>query len=113
MCYWYTHIYNCKHVTYALGKYCSQAGLVQTPCKKKHIWQTIRMGEDCEDCAMPEGRGNNVVDNADPVGEGEEMIGLGIEDGDGVEGVGDEGRIWRLGELVPIRYWDWDPAAMA
>lgn len=41
------------------------------------------------------------------------MIGLGIEDGDGVEGVGDEGRIWRLGELVPIRYWDWDPAAMA
>ncbi|KAL5319705.1 hypothetical protein ACEPPN_012761 [Leptodophora sp. 'Broadleaf-Isolate-01'] len=70
MCYWYTHIYNCKHVTYALGKYCSQAGLVQTPCKKKHIWQTIRMGEDCEDCAMPEGRGNNVVDNADPVGGG-------------------------------------------
>ena len=70
MCYWYSHIYNCKHVTYALGKYCSQAGLVQTPCKKKHIWQTIRMGEDCENCAMPEGRGNNIVDNEGPVGGG-------------------------------------------
>ncbi|CAL3965821.1 unnamed protein product [Diplocarpon coronariae] len=65
MCYWYTHVYSCKHVTSALGKYCSKASLVQTPCKKKNIWQTIRMGEDCEDCAMPEGRGNNVVENGD------------------------------------------------
>jgi hypothetical protein len=55
MCYWYAHQYTCKHVTYALGKYCTRGGLVQTPCKKKNIWQTIRMGEECEDCAVPDG----------------------------------------------------------
>jgi hypothetical protein len=54
MCYWYAHSYNCKHVTYALGKYCTTGGLVQKPCQKKSIWQTIRMGEDCEECAVPE-----------------------------------------------------------
>jgi hypothetical protein len=57
MCYWYKHDYSCKHVTYALGRYCSAANLIQTPCKKRNIWQTIRMGEECEECAMPEGRG--------------------------------------------------------
>lgn len=63
MCYWYAHEYTCKHVTYALGKYCSTAGLVQTPCKKKNIWQRIRMGEDCEDCAMPANRtGSSTTD---------------------------------------------------
>lgn len=56
MCQWYAHHYNCKHTTYALGKYCSSASLVQTPCKKKDIWQGIRMGVDCEECAMPEDR---------------------------------------------------------
>ncbi len=56
MCHWYAHEYTCKHVTFALGKYCSAAGLVQTPCKKKNIWQRIRMGEDCEDCAIPADR---------------------------------------------------------
>lgn len=56
MCQWYAHVYSCKHVTYALGKYCTSGGLVQTPCQKKSIWQTIRMGEDCEDCAIPEER---------------------------------------------------------
>lgn len=71
MCYWYSHTYNCKHVTYALGKYCSKASLVQTPCKKRSIWQTIRMSEDCEDCAMPEGRGkSNTTDNAAMGGAG-------------------------------------------
>jgi hypothetical protein len=58
MCYWYKHDYSCKHVTYALGRYCSAANLIQTPCKKRNIWQTIRMGEECEECAMPEGRGH-------------------------------------------------------
>jgi hypothetical protein len=61
MCYWYKHDYTCKHVTYALGRYCSAANLIQTPCKKRTIWQTIRMGEECEECAMPEGRGNAVT----------------------------------------------------
>ncbi|TVY50347.1 hypothetical protein LAWI1_G007922 [Lachnellula willkommii] len=62
MCHWYSHQYTCKHVTYALGKYCTRGGLVQTPCKKKNIWQTIRMGEPCEDCAVPEGRVVSVAD---------------------------------------------------
>lgn len=57
MCHWYAHAYTCKHTTYALGKYCTPGNLVQTPCKKKSIWQTIRMGEECENCAVPEKRG--------------------------------------------------------
>jgi hypothetical protein len=61
MCNWYKHDYSCKHVTYALAKYCAAANFVQTPCKKKNIWHTIRMGEECEECAMPEGRGNAVA----------------------------------------------------
>lgn len=56
MCHWYAHQYNCKHVTFALGKYCVHGNLVQTPCRTKDIWQTIRMGEDCEDCAEPDSR---------------------------------------------------------
>ena len=52
MCYWYAHSYTCKHVTYALGKYCASGNLVQTPCHQKSIWQNIRMGEECEDCMV-------------------------------------------------------------
>jgi hypothetical protein len=69
MCYWYKHDYACKHVTYALGRYCTAANLIQTPCKKRNIWQTIRMGEDCEECAMPEGRGGNTAGEYDGVPE--------------------------------------------
>ena len=54
MCHYYAHLYTCTHTTYALGKYCHSGSLVQTPCKKKSIWQTIRMGEACEDCDVPE-----------------------------------------------------------
>ena len=53
MCHYYAHQYNCKHTTHALGKLCKPASLIQTPCNKKEIWQTIRMGEDCEECATP------------------------------------------------------------
>lgn len=60
MCQWYSHIYTCKHTTYALGKYCEQGNLVQTPCKQKNIWQTIRLDEVCEECAGREdGDGNS------------------------------------------------------
>lgn len=50
MCYWYYHLYKCKHTAYAPGKYCEQGNLVQTPCKKKNIWQTIRIEDKCEEC---------------------------------------------------------------
>lgn len=56
MCHYYAHAYTCKHTTYALGKYCAEGGMIQTPCKKRNIWQTIRMGEDCEECTVPEPR---------------------------------------------------------
>lgn len=69
MCYWYKHDYSCKHVTYALGRYCTAANLIQTPCKKRNIWQTIRMGEECEDCAIPEGRGGSAAGGNDEVPE--------------------------------------------
>jgi hypothetical protein len=59
MCQWYSHEYTCKHKTYALGKYCEQGNLVQTPCKQKKIWQTIRMDELCEECAGREAAGEH------------------------------------------------------
>ena len=52
-------MYTCKHTTYALGKYCEQGNLVQTPCKQKKIWQTIRMDELCEACAAREAAGDH------------------------------------------------------
>jgi hypothetical protein len=58
MCHYYAHVYTCKHTTYALGKYCTPSSLVQNPCKKKSIWQTIRMAEECEECAAPPPRTN-------------------------------------------------------
>jgi hypothetical protein len=55
MCHYYAHLYSCTHTHYALGKFCTAGNLLQTPCKKKNIWQTIRMGEACEDCGdLPE-----------------------------------------------------------
>jgi hypothetical protein len=56
MCHWYAHVYACKHKSYALGKYCGPGNLLQKPCKQRNIWQTIRMGEDCEGCAGHEDR---------------------------------------------------------
>lgn len=40
---------------------------MQTPCQKKSIWHTIRMGEDCEECVLSGDRGGV---NAGPAGEG-------------------------------------------
>lgn len=35
---------------------------MQTPCKQKNIWQAIRIGELCEECAArEEGDGNSSV----------------------------------------------------
>lgn len=81
MCYWYKHDYSCKHVTYALGRYCSAANLIQTPCKKKNIWQTIRMGEECEDCAMPEGRGGSAAGGYDEVPEQKHKVAVKAKKG--------------------------------
>jgi hypothetical protein len=67
MCQWYSHIYTCKHTTYALGKYCEQGNLVQTPCKQKNIWQAIGMDELCEECAeRNEGDENSTVVKKEP-----------------------------------------------
>jgi hypothetical protein len=62
MCHYYAHHYICKHVTQVLAKYCPSANLVQTPCGKREIWQSIRMDEECEECAavMGEDRNGNV-----------------------------------------------------
>jgi hypothetical protein len=53
MCKFYAHIYTCKHTTHVLGKYCQQGILIQTPCAKRSIWQTLYMEEQCESCATP------------------------------------------------------------
>jgi hypothetical protein len=71
MCHWYSHHYKCKHVTYALGKYCPHGAIIQTPCKKKStlssIWQTIDLkDENCDDCRIPERRGGSTAVDPKP-----------------------------------------------
>jgi hypothetical protein len=61
MCHYYAHQYTCKHVTHVLAKYCPSANLVQTPCGKKDVWQSIRMEEECDDCVAGGGGGGESV----------------------------------------------------
>lgn len=86
MCQYYEHSYTCKHTHWVLAKYCASGNLVQTACKRRTVWQKIRMGEDCEGCAMPFGRGNGVVE------EGGQEVGKGKEGGNGTEQGKDEGK---------------------
>ncbi|KAK3984809.1 hypothetical protein QBC44DRAFT_252054 [Cladorrhinum sp. PSN332] len=50
MCSYYAHAFSCKHTTYSFARFCDPAGLIQTRCNDRHIWQTIRMDEHCEEC---------------------------------------------------------------
>jgi hypothetical protein len=50
MCDYYLHIHACTHTSSALGRYCQSAALIQTPCKNKHVWQSIRLPDGCDDC---------------------------------------------------------------
>lgn len=52
MCDYYIHIHSCTHTTSALGRLCNPAALIQTACKDKRIWQTIRVPEGCGECAV-------------------------------------------------------------
>jgi hypothetical protein len=70
MCHYYAHNYTCKHVTYVLAKYCPSANLVQTPCGKKDVWQSIRMEEECEECVAGGGGESVKVATATRAGGG-------------------------------------------
>jgi len=61
MCHYYAHLYTCSHTFYALAKFCSKGNLKQTPCGRKSVWQTIGMGETCDDCALWQDCGDGVV----------------------------------------------------
>ncbi|KAM3081049.1 hypothetical protein ACMFMF_002964 [Clarireedia jacksonii] len=55
MCHYYQHRYDCAHVTKVLAKFCETGGYKQTPCGNMSIWQSIKMGEDCEECSLRAG----------------------------------------------------------
>ncbi|KAK3308855.1 uncharacterized protein B0T15DRAFT_491406 [Chaetomium strumarium] len=50
MCRYYAHLHSCKHTSLAFAAFCNPASLIQNPCGVRHIWQTIRLDELCEDC---------------------------------------------------------------
>jgi hypothetical protein len=52
MCQYYAHLFTCKHQTLTFARFCRQANLIQTPCPKREVWQTIKMDGGCEECAM-------------------------------------------------------------
>ena len=62
MCHYYAHLFTCTHTHYALAKFCSKGNLKQTPCDKRSVWQTIRIGEVCDDCALWQGCDGAVQD---------------------------------------------------
>ncbi len=53
MCRYYKHIWTCGHVRYVFATFCLDAGLIQTPCGRREVWQSLLMGEDCGDCYVP------------------------------------------------------------
>ncbi|KAL2760556.1 hypothetical protein ACRALDRAFT_205513 [Sodiomyces alcalophilus JCM 7366] len=52
MCQYYAHVFACKHLTFAFARFCHPASLIQKPCSKRQIWQTIHLEEACEECIM-------------------------------------------------------------
>ncbi|KAL2888708.1 hypothetical protein HOO65_030209 [Ceratocystis lukuohia] len=52
MCQYYAHQFVCKHKSLSFARYCERAGLIQTPCQDRSIWQTIGMDNACEECIM-------------------------------------------------------------
>ncbi|KAH6845441.1 hypothetical protein B0I37DRAFT_380136 [Chaetomium sp. MPI-CAGE-AT-0009] len=56
MCRYYAHQHTCKHTSLSFAAFCAPASLIQNPCGERHIWQTIAVGEPCEDC-RPVGSG--------------------------------------------------------
>lgn len=53
MCRYYRHIWRCGHIRIVFAKYCPRAGLVQTACEKRDIWQSVNVDEACVDCYEP------------------------------------------------------------
>ena len=84
MCHFYANVYTCtpRHTTYALGKYCQQANFKQKPCTNRVIWQTVYVGEDCDECAIPAWRIPAITNNKDNV---EDAIN-GVDNGQPSEG---------------------------
>lgn len=60
MCRYYAHQHTCKHTSLSFAAFCAPASLIQNPCGERHIWQTISLGEPCEDCRPVGGAGAGV-----------------------------------------------------
>ncbi|TDZ32239.1 hypothetical protein C8034_v010002 [Colletotrichum sidae] len=50
MCHYYAHAFTCKHSTMCFARYCQPASLIQKPCAKIHVWQTISLDDACDEC---------------------------------------------------------------
>ncbi|EFQ28054.1 uncharacterized protein GLRG_03198 [Colletotrichum graminicola M1.001] len=52
MCQYYAHAFTCKHLSFTFARFCQPASLIQKPCAKRQVWQTISLDDACEDCLM-------------------------------------------------------------
>ncbi|WYZ38922.1 hypothetical protein EsH8_III_000836 [Colletotrichum jinshuiense] len=50
MCQYYAHAFTCKHHSFTFARFCQPASLIQKPCAKRQVWQTIRLDDACEEC---------------------------------------------------------------
>ncbi|KAK2047805.1 hypothetical protein LY76DRAFT_585983 [Colletotrichum caudatum] len=52
MCQYYAHAFTCKHLSFTFARFCQPASLIQKPCAKRQVWQTISLDDACEECLM-------------------------------------------------------------
>ncbi|KAF4779799.1 hypothetical protein HER10_EVM0006785 [Colletotrichum scovillei] len=50
MCQYYAHAFTCKHLSFTFARFCQPASLIQKPCTKRQVWQTIGLDDACEEC---------------------------------------------------------------
>ncbi|KAK1657190.1 hypothetical protein BDP55DRAFT_699130 [Colletotrichum godetiae] len=50
MCQYYAHAFMCKHLSFTFARFCQPASLIQKPCAKRQVWQTIGLDDACEEC---------------------------------------------------------------
>ncbi|OLN84453.1 hypothetical protein CCHL11_08228 [Colletotrichum chlorophyti] len=50
MCQYYAHAFTCKHQSLTFARFCQPASLIQKPCGRRQVWQTICLDDACEEC---------------------------------------------------------------
>ena len=50
MCHYYCMSFCCRHLEFTFARFCPEANLIQTPCGRRKVWQTIFLEQACEEC---------------------------------------------------------------